>query len=600
MMANDLASSIGQVLPQTDSIPYLTREQIKTNIALGQVLVLYRSFIFKLNSWLKTHPGGDLVILHFVGRDATDEIEAYHPEHVFKLMKPFIVGRVRPEDWEDHETGGWIPLNPPIQIGLWPMPNSNSSDLQSQSPDPKTSALDPEYTLDLKHNIDPSPVLHLTPNSRSPTDLKSPTIVGDRNSKDVPSDLDQRLKALEPSLDSPKEAALEGWDLSFTRQRHLSKSYRALHDQVRAAGLYRAPRSFYGYGPDLVRYTVLLSIFFLTSPIFPLLKYHLLGILSDAVHLEPPETPSTFRCFICALFLGLWWHQITFVAHDAGHSGITGHWMTDRLIGALVANFLNGMSIGWWCDHHDVHHLVTNHPEHDPDIQHLPFFAISTIFFNSLRSTYHKHTMRFNNMAKIVVKQQHRLYYFIMMFGRFNLMFNSYVHLAKTKQQRLRNLEIIGIVFFWASFGTLLYLLPSNPIRAMFVFVSFAVTSPLHVQIVLSHFGQSTADLGLNECFAHRQIRTTMDVQCPPWLDFLHGGLHMQVTHHLFPRLPRHRLRLVSERFVQPWCQQEGLKYDSMGFVKGNSKVLGTLEEVAKQIKILRLVASTQVHGNVH
>ena len=91
-----------------------------------------------------------------------------------------------------------------------------------------------------------------------------------------------------------------------------------------------------------------------------------------------------------------------------------------------------------------------------------------------------------------------------------------------------------------------------------------------------------------------------MDVSCPSWLDFLHGGLHMQVTHHLFPRLPRHRLRLASEQFVQPWCRQEALTYSSMGFVKGNLKVLGTLEEVAKQLNILGIVASAQAHGSKH
>jgi hypothetical protein len=84
---------------------------------------------------------------------------------------------------------------------------------------------------------------------------------------------------------------------------------------------------------------------------------------------------------------------------------------------------------------------VTNHPEHDPDIQHLPFFAISTKFFNSLRSTYYKHTMRFNRFAKFSIKHQHRVYYIIMMFARFNLLFNSALYLATRKKQKLRNLE---------------------------------------------------------------------------------------------------------------------------------------------------------------
>ncbi|OAV89929.1 hypothetical protein PTTG_11823 [Puccinia triticina 1-1 BBBD Race 1] len=588
-MASHSGPPIDQIPNKPDAIPFLTRNQIKTNIALGQVLVLHRSYVYQLNSWLAKHPGGELAILHFVGRDATDEIEAYHPEKLIKQMRPFIVGRVAPEEWEDEKTGGgWKPLNPPIQIGLWPMPSiDHQPELLRKNPDDHKIS---DGLAILDHTLGSS--LRAVPASSKNLPHSNHATPSTR--------LDERLRALEPPSDALHEALQEGYDLSLARQKHLSNSYRALHEKIRAAGLYRAPQPFYGYGPDLLRYSVLFLAFFLTHPAFPLLKKYLAGFLLDATDVSSVKTPSTLRCFVSAVFLGLWWHQITFVAHDAGHSGITGDWMKDRLIGILIGNFLGGISIGWWCDNHDVHHLVTNHPEHDPDIQHLPFFAISTRFFKSLRSTYYKHTMRFNRFAKFSVQHQHRLYYIIMMFARFNLLFNSCLYLATRKKQKMRNLEIGGIIFFWVYFGTILSLLPSYPIRLMYLLVSFAVTSPLHVQIVLSHFGQSTADLGLNECFAHRQIRTTMDVSCPSWLDFLHGGLHMQVTHHLFPRLPRHRLRLASEQFVQPWCRQEGLTYSSMGFVKGNSKVLGTLEEVAKQLKILGIVASTQAHGLKH
>jgi len=576
----------------TKTIPFLTRDQIKTNIALGHVLVLHRSFVYKLNSWLSKHPGGELAILHFVGRDATDEIEAYHPESVIKQMRPFIIGQVVPDEWEDEKTGvGWRPLNPPVQIGLWPMPALDDN-IQSETLDSVAETSTGLAVLD--HTLGDS-----NPQSRTHPSDNLPTI--HHASSSGLTRLDERLRALEPSLDPPEEALQEGYDLSLARQKHLSNSYRVLHDKIRAAGLYSAPRPFYGYGPDLIRYSVLFLAFFLTHPVFPLLMNYLASLLFHPTDQLPSvETPSTLRCFCSAVFLGLWWHQITFVAHDAGHSGISGNWTTDRLIGILIGNVLSGISIGWWCDNHDVHHLVTNHPEHDPDIQHLPFFAISTKFFKSLRSTYYKHIMRFNGFAKLSIQHQHRLYYFIMMFARFNLLFNSCLYLATRKKQKMRNLEIGGIIFFWLYFGTLLSLLPSNPIRVMFLFVSFAVTSPLHVQIVLSHFAQSTADLGLNESFAHRQIRTTMDVTCPAWLDFLHGGLHMQVTHHLFPRLPRHRLRQACEQFVRPWCRQEGLTYNAMGFVSGNSKVLGTLQDVAKQLKILKLVASAQAHGLKH
>ena len=47
--------------------------------------------------------------------------------------------------------------------------------------------------------------------------------------------------------------------------------------------------------------------------------------------------------------------------------------------------------------------VVTNHPEHDPDIQHVPFFAISPKFFGSLWSTYYKRVMEFDAFSKVLI-----------------------------------------------------------------------------------------------------------------------------------------------------------------------------------------------------
>lgn len=97
----------------------------------------------------------------------------------------------------------------------------------------------------------------------------------------------------------------------------------------------------------------------------------------------------------------------------------------------------------------------------------------------------------------------------------------------------------------------------------------------------------STEDLGPSESFPHRQLRTTCDVICPSYLDFLHGGLHLQVTHHLFPRLPRHNLKKAS-LLVKQFAKDEGLTYAEFGgFVEGNKKVLGLLQSVAQQVKLM-------------
>ena len=51
-------------------------EKLKELIAQGRIIVILGKDVLKLDSWLRYHPGGDKSILHMVGRDATDEINA--------------------------------------------------------------------------------------------------------------------------------------------------------------------------------------------------------------------------------------------------------------------------------------------------------------------------------------------------------------------------------------------------------------------------------------------------------------------------------------------------------------------------------------------
>ena len=118
--------------------------------------------------------------------------------------------------------------------------------------------------------------------------------------------------------------------------------------------------------------------------------------------------------------------------------------------------------------------------------------------------------------------------------------------------------------------------------------------SEFFIQIVLSHFSRSTADMGVGESFFARQLRTTVDVICSPSIEFIHGGLHLQVTHHLFPRLPRHNLRVASA-LVKKYAEEEGLEYAEFGFVEGNQDVRGVLRQVADQVKIVGMVADANI-----
>ena len=86
-----------------------------------------------------------------------------------------------------------------------------------------------------------------------------------------------------------------------------------------------------------------------------------------------------------------------------------------------------------------------------------------------------------------------------------------------------------------------------------------------------------------------------MDVSCPDWFDFFHGGLQYQAIHHLFPRLPRHNFR-KAQAYVIDFCRETGLKYSIYGFVDGNGVVLNKLQDIAQQVVIMKecIIESTK------
>ncbi|KAI0001949.1 fatty acid/sphingolipid desaturase [Russula vinacea] len=431
-----------------------TRESIATRILNGEHLFILNGHLIRVpHQWLSAHPGGALTILHFVGRDATDEVEAYHPKHVLEKMRAFSQGPV------ELSGDGWVPLLPPICTG-W---------IRKLSPDER-------------------PIFASSPCQK----LNAPLASG-------------------PSLASIQPPPTT---LSLKTQSQHSAAYKLLHK-----------------------------------------RRHLF--------------------FPSAVCLGVLWHQVVFICHDLGHVGVTHNWYRDRLIAIFLADFVGGVSIGWWVDNHNVHHVVTNHPSHDPDIQHLPFFAITPAFFKSLYSSYYKRELTFDRFSRAVITAQHRLLYVIMSWAWW--------------------LEVFALVGFLFWYGRVLRGCGSWQTGLMYLLVSNMVPSPLHVQIVLSHYSRSTTDFGPIESFPHRQLRTTTDVICHPYAEFLHGGLHLQVTHHLFPRLPRHNLKEASY-LVKEFAREQGLEYAEFGFFEGNGEVLDTLKGVANQLRIIKMVADSEIH----
>lgn len=559
-------------------------------IADGDIIVIFQDFVLRLNSWLDRHPGGSLAILHMVGRDATDEITAYHSEKTLRTMKAYRIGR--------KPTGPWTNRTPPIRGGVFlvkPQPDNSLDDSDAETGKEKdfvdegygsaasqrSGSLSPEPESATGRHLSPIPSPASRANAQSEQAVPRAR-VGYSSSSSRSNDPGdgvgkpgQAQIALNPD-EWTEWAIQQGQSLDIREypsldtqtQQEIAHKYRLLHRRVQEGGFYSCP--YIEYGKEMVRYTIIFASFI--------------------VALRAEWYMTSAAC------LGLFWHQIMFTAHDAGHRAITSIFAVDTLIGLFIADFCCGLSMGWWKSSHNVHHLITNQPQHDPDIQNLPLFATCPSFFKSLRSSYYNFTFVWDKAAEFLVPYQKYTYYPVMGIARFNLYLLSWLHVLSSKSSALgsskawwiRPTEVAFMCCYWFLFGYVLLwrTLPSWTVRVAFVLVSHMVTMPLHVQITLSHWGMSTSDLGEEESFPQRQLRTTMDVDCPAWLDFIHGGLQFQAIHHLFPRVPRHNLRKV-QALVKEFCADTGIPYSILGFMDGNKKVLGRLEEVSDQVRIL-------------
>jgi delta8-fatty-acid desaturase len=456
--------------------------------------------------------------------------------------------------------GRWENFVPPIQGGKFrPYTETVSDTEEEEEMETRHTSTDVSRT--------PSPVFDTEdPNmrrrrsSRNDPVLSSASSVSIAETDDGMSYFDAQTKEA-IDLDIVKYPSLD-----LATQDEIIQKYRQLDEQLRAEGLYDC--NYTAYAIEACRYTFLFCMMLL------FLRWGWYGT--------------------SGMFLGALWHQLVFTVHDAGHMGITHNFHVDSVIGIIIADFIGGLSVGWWKRNHNVHHIVTNSPEHDPDIEHIPFFAISHRFLESLTSSFYERVMTYDAFAKFFLPYQAYLYYPILTFGRFNLYFLSWEYLIRGLGPRNgpawwhRWLEITGQVFFWYWFGYgIMYkTIPTWSGRFAFLMISHMVTMPLHAQITLSHFAMSTSELGPHESFPQKMLRTTMDIDCPQWLDFFHGGLQFQAIHHLFPRMPRHNLRRA-QKLVLEFCNEVGIPYALYGFVDGSIEVIGRLGEVGRQAAIL-------------
>ncbi|CAI9102049.1 OLC1v1000242C1 [Oldenlandia corymbosa var. corymbosa] len=358
-----------------------------------------------------------------------------------------------------------------------------------------------------------------------------------------------------------------GFHLQDFRVSDVSKDYRRLASEFAKAGMFDKKGHFVFFS--------FLSI----AVMFSMCIYGVIFSKDFWVHL------------LSGAVLGFAWVQVTFLGHDSGHYQIMSTRRFNKFAQILTGNCLTGISIAWWKWTHNAHHVAVNSLEHDPDLQHLPVFAVSSSFFNTLTSKFYGRKLDFDSLARFFVSYQHLTFYPIMIVARVNLYLQTILLLLNpSRKVPDRALNIIGILIYWTWFPLLVSFLPNWNERILFVLASFTVTAFQHIQFCLNHFAANVyvGNPQANDWF-QSQTAGTIDITCSTWMDWVYGGLQFQLEHHLFPRMPRCHLRSISP-VVQDLCKKHNLPYRSYGFYQANKKTIGVLRKAALQARDLSIV----------
>lgn len=332
-------------------------------------------------------------------------------------------------------------------------------------------------------------------------------------------------------------------DVSDYQVSEINTDFRRLVQQIEEAGLMKTSKMYYAIKVLIVA-TILATSLYLA-----------LAFDNFWIHM------------LSALLLFLFWHQCSFIAHDSLHNVIFRRQIPDHLFSLFFSNFAHGISGAWWKYTHNQHHVVPNEYERDPDIMHLPIFAMTERAFSNAGLSW---------LFKDIISHQHLYFLPIMFIARINLYVQTLHLLILGKVEKMPwqywNLgrtvylaEVFGIVFFWSWYTVLLLSLPPSH-RLMYFMVSNMAMGILHLQIGLNHWAMPKfnikEDYDQLQEFSKTQILTSRNINSDWRTHWFFGGLQFQMEHHLFPRMPRHNFE-KAKVLVMDFCKRHNIPYSS-------------------------------------
>jgi fatty acid desaturase len=264
--------------------------------------------------------------------------------------------------------------------------------------------------------------------------------------------------------------------------------------------------------------------------------------------------------------------QLGFQLHDAGHKQMFEDNWKNNLVGYFTGNGLLGMSFGWWVDKHNRHHASPNHVDDDPDINNL------AIAYNREQALERRGPMRW-------LAAYQAFAFFPMLFFLGISMHVSSIAFQLGRTAKHRGLEFgLMAAHVVAYVGLLVFFL--GPWLALLVIAIHKGFAGFYMASVFApnHKGMPQIDDEAKLDFLRIQVLTARNVRAGAATDLWYGSLNYQIEHHLFPAMPRNRVR-ATHRIVREFCGEVGVSYYETSMVQSYRELLGFLHWVGQPLR---------------
>ena len=335
----------------------------------------------------------------------------------------------------------------------------------------------------------------------------------------------------------PTVAALTDGAAHYAHLRHLAKQN----------GLFDRQPRYYAYKISLNLSLLALSILFLA--------------LVDDFRLQ----------LLNALALAFVFVQISFIGHDVGHQQVFGSTRKNEVL-ALIVSFIFGSSRTWWVEKHNQHHSNPNDLDLDPDTD-IPMWAFSEGQALSKRGLY-----------KLLSRYQAFLFYVILSLEGFGLRLASILYMLRhdIKYPRLEPLILIAHITIYV--GSIVYLLGGWEAVLFIVINQLAIGLYTGSVFAPNHKGMPLLGRDARLDFLTRQVVTARNIKSGVLNDFLFGGLNYQIEHHLFPTMPRNRLK-EAKKLIEPFCLSHSIPYREESLFESQRSILRHLHAVSAPLR---------------